>query len=390
MRNLVLIFLLNFPLSIPAQEIEISHGPYLQQMGENEVTIIWTTNKDALSWVELAPGGNDSFYAVERPKYWDTSYGSKNTGKLHRVTISGLEPGTEYRYRIFSKEIMSYKYHRVLYGNIASSNVYSQKPYVFTTLDKNNNTLSFKVVNDIHSKNDNLRQMLKEVNRNNTDLVIFNGDMVSILNDVEEIFPEFMDTATELFAKEVPIFYCRGNHETRGRGASGLYDYIPTTTGEFYYTFQAGPVFFVVLDSGEDKPDSDIEYSELANFDAYRSKQAKWLESVVTSDEFQQADFRIVIMHIPPTASTWHGTQDITRKFVPILNSARVDVMLCGHTHNYRFIDKGEEAGIEFPILINDNETWLDVTVDKEIKILQKEMSGKTLNSHLFPDTSLK
>lgn len=382
-KKLIILFL-NFPLFIFSQEIEITHGPYLQQMGENEVTIVWTTNKNALSWVELAPIGNDSFYAFERPKYYDTAYGSKKTGKLHRITLSGLQPGTEYRYRIFSKEIINYENHRVLYGNIASSNVYSQKPYIFKTLDSKKSTLSFRVVNDIHAKNNNLNKMLCTTDRSNTDLIFFNGDMVSMLNETQEIFTGFMDTAVELFAKEIPVFYCRGNHETRGGGASGLYDYYPTKTGEFYYSFQAGPVFFIVLDSGEDKPDSDIEYSELAYFDAYRSEQAEWLEWVVSSNEFRQAAFRIVIMHIPPTASTWHGTKEVTQKFIPILNNAYIDVMLCGHTHNYKFIDKGEDAGIKFPILINDDETWLDIVIDSEIKIRQKDMSGNILKNHFL------
>ncbi len=384
MKKTLTIFFVIIPLFVISQEIEITHGPYLQLTGDNEATITWTTNKHALSWVELAPGGNDSFYAEERPKYYDTAYGSKKIDTLHRVTLSGLQPGMEYRYRIFSKAVTSYEGHRVLYGNIASSNVYTQKPYTFKTLDPNKNTLSFKVVNDIHAKNNNLQQMLSGINRSNTDLVIFNGDMVSMLNDTEEIFSGFMDTSIELFAKEVPLFFNRGNHETRGRGAACLYDYFPTRTGEFYYAFQAGPVFFIMLDSGEDKPDSDIEYSELAHFDTYRTEQARWLESVVASSEFQQAAFRVVIMHIPPVSSSWHGTRDVTRKFIPILNNARISVMLSGHTHNYRFIDKGEEPGIEFPILINDDETWLDIVVDKKIEILQKDMTGKTLNSHSF------
>ena len=150
------------------------------------------------------------------------------------------------------------------------------------------------------------------------------------------------------------------------------------------YCFQDGPVFFLVLDGGEDKPDSDIEYSELAHFDDYRTRQAEWLKKVVASEEFRQAPFRVVIMHIPPTASTWHGTRDVMEKLIPVLNGSDIDVMLCGHTHNYRFIGKGEEPGINFPILINDDETWLDVEVDSEIRITQKEMSGNPLKQHHF------
>ena len=36
------------------EAFKITHGPYLQAMDEAGVNIIWTTNKNAISWVELA------------------------------------------------------------------------------------------------------------------------------------------------------------------------------------------------------------------------------------------------------------------------------------------------------------------------------------------------
>lgn len=383
MRTNWLLIFFCLPIFLFSQGIQITNGPYLQRIGENEATIIWTTNNDAISWLELAPAGNDSFYATERPRYYNTSHGSRVIDKLHRITVKGLSPGTEYRYRIFSKEVTGYAGHQVLYGTIASSNVYSRKPFSFTTLDKNKKAFSFRVVNDIHGKADNLLAMLKDVKKENTDLVIFNGDMISTLNDEKEIFTGFMDTAIELFAKEIPIFYTRGNHETRGRANTKLYDYFPGSNGHFYFAFRHGPVFFLVLDSGEDKPDSDIEYSELSQFDNYRDEQKEWIETVIATPEFQSAPFRIAIMHIPPSGTTWHGTQDVARKFLPLLNKANIDIMLSGHTHNYKYIDKGDDQNIHFPVLINDDETYLEISVNSQIEILQKDMSGKTVNRHV-------
>ena len=54
-------------VSAQEQEIKISGGPYLQQMGEHEVTIVWMTNRPAVSWVEIAPNDGRSFYATEHP-----------------------------------------------------------------------------------------------------------------------------------------------------------------------------------------------------------------------------------------------------------------------------------------------------------------------------------
>ena len=38
-----------------AQAIKIIHGPYIQSLGENEATIMWVTDAESLSWVEVAP-----------------------------------------------------------------------------------------------------------------------------------------------------------------------------------------------------------------------------------------------------------------------------------------------------------------------------------------------
>ena len=53
--------------------------------------------------------------------------------------------------------------------------------------------------------------------------------------------------------------------------------------------------------------------------------------------------------------------------------------MLCGHEHKYNYITPN--AQVAFPILINDNETYLDVNVDnKSMNILVKDRSGGELH----------
>lgn len=39
-------------------KITITHGPYLQNVGSNEATIVWITDKPSIGWVELASDGN--------------------------------------------------------------------------------------------------------------------------------------------------------------------------------------------------------------------------------------------------------------------------------------------------------------------------------------------
>ena len=43
--------------------------PYLQQVSGTEATIMWATNKNAVSWVEIAPNDTLHFYATEHPNF---------------------------------------------------------------------------------------------------------------------------------------------------------------------------------------------------------------------------------------------------------------------------------------------------------------------------------
>ena len=174
-----------------------------------------------------------------------------------------------------------------------------------------------------------------------------------------------------------------GNHENRGSFSPSFLDYFPTSTGEVYYTFRQGPAYFVVLDCGEDKPDSDIRYYGLSTTDAYREQEARWLKGVVESEEYRAAPLHIVVLHmIPGGKSSWHGEQEIRRLFVPILNEASVDIMLCGHYHRYQWIDDGSR-GTNFPILVNSNRDKLVVKADRRgIDIDVVNTGGEVIKRH--------
>src|SRR3546814_1023557 len=119
----------------------------------------------------------------------------------------------------------------------------------------------------------------------------------NLLNETQ-LFAHYMDTATALFASETPMYYARGNHETRGTFANSFPNYFPTTSGQLYYLFRRGPVCFVVLVCGEDKPDSDIEYSGIVNMDAYRTQQAEWLKAALQQTEYRDAHYKVLIRHM--------------------------------------------------------------------------------------------
>ena len=384
MRNSIITILLLISATVSAQKpFAISHGPYLQGLTENEVTIVWTTNRNAVSWVELAPDDNSHFYLTERPKFFSEAYGFKTMDSVHIVTLKNLDPNTRYRYRVYSQEVLSHVGTKVLYGTIAATNVYRARPLVFTTNNSAKNDASFLVLNDIHGNNELMETLLKDADWEKTDFVFFNGDMASVINSEEQLFGDFLDKAVELFARETPMYYARGNHETRGNFAYTFPRYFPTSTGQLYYTFRQGPVSFIVLDCGEDKPDSDLEYSGIVAFDNYRSQQAEWLKEAVKEKEFLDAPYRVVIVHMPPFGG-WHGEKEIEEKFVPVLEQAGIDVMLCGHLH--RHVHKKAGDGQNFPILVNSNKTIIKARTENNMLLIDVvDTEWKVVDSMKLP-----
>ena len=383
MKKLLAILLLF--VAATARGIETETGPYLQAVGEHEFTVVWTTDADAVAWVEVAPDDGSDFYAVERPRYYQSEHGRRTIGRVHRVTVRGLEPGTCYRYRIFAQQILERESSHPIGGRVAASRVYKHEPYRMTTLDASRPKVRFSVVNDIHGNDSLLCRLLDGVTRANTDLVFFNGDMTSSVDSEEQIARAYLGPASKLFASEVPLVMVRGNHENRGTFSYRLSDYVVTPEGRFYYMFRQGPVCFVVLDCGEDKPDNDIEYSGLADFDRYRAEQAEWLRRAVASDEFRNAPLRIVLLHIPPLHYDWHGGHEVQERFMPLLQGAGVDLLLCGHLHRAFYTPAGEDR-YDFPILINSNRECVRVEASADGIVAEvRDAAGKVTRNIRIP-----
>ncbi len=192
--------------------------------------------------------------------------------------------------------------------------------------------------------------------------------------------------SVDAFAADMPLFMARGNHENRGQWGTHYMDYFPTSSGTPYYTFRSGPAFCIVLDGGEDKPDSDIRNLDLMISDPYREQEAEWLRGVVSSEEFRSAPVRIVFLHMPPSPKGWHGGAEISRLFVPILNQAGIDLMLSAHIHGYKLYPAGHKStGCAFPVLCNPNRTRMDVEATAgRIKCDIYDKEGKLTHSDTF------
>jgi predicted phosphodiesterase len=363
--SLGILFLFMFNQQVSAQKLEINHGPYLQYMTPNEVTVVWTTNVDCISWIEVYEEDGSSFYEKDRPRFFEASDGLKTIGRIHKITLTDLKPATRYVYRAYSKEVKDRFYRNPVYGGTVSTDPTNGRLLYFTTDKLIKDKTKCVVIADMHGNASKVGKLLEDVNWDEIDFVVSNGDYVSNLNSEDDLFDGGLDTCVDIFAKEIPYYAVRGNHETRGVMAHKLKNYFYCPQNKFYYTFSSGSTLFIILDGGEDKPDSALEYSGLVDFDTYRTEEAEWLKKVTESDKFKNAEHIIVFNHVPPFTKEkfWHGDAEVREKLVPILNNAGIDLMICGHTHRYSFQEK--KSGVNnFPILTIDNKSRLDLSID--------------------------
>ena len=89
---------------------------------------------------------------------------------------------------------------------------------------------------------------------------------------------------------------------------------------------------------------------------------------------------------MPPVAErdSWYGCLEGNRLFVPILNKAGIDLMLCGHLHKYVYHPASGDANV-FPVIVNGNKTVANVYVkEKSLSVEILDLEGKKVKIHTF------
>ena len=328
---------------------------------------MWMVSGNATSWVEYGKTQQRGSRAIHS----QAGMIDVNPG-VQKVILTGLEPGTRYFYRVASREVKLHEAYKVIYGDTLFSNVYS-----FTTPSSITQQFSFLAFNDIHSKPEFVSKVVSR--EKDFSFVMLNGDILGDINSEDDISKYMLIPLSNYFASSKPFFLTRGNHETRGNGARSLGKYIDTPNGKYYYSFFYGNACFIVLDCGEDKPDDNREYFGLADFDNYRMDEAEWLALELQKPEFKNAKYKIVCSHMPLTLqplaknASGHGMRDCSEKFAPLLSNAGIDLLLCGHTHQFSVIQP-QKGVTSFPVIVGgapvsgknlEKTTYTLVEVDK-------------------------
>jgi acid phosphatase type 7 len=335
------------------ESLRITHGPWLQNLTSDGVTVCWTTNMPAVPgvWMVSVAPGKDSLIRNSTDGLIDAG------GTLHKVRLSGLQSGIKYTYRVSSVELLKLRPYQIYYGDTLKG-----KEFSFTTMNPNLKTTRFLVVNDIHTNGAKLAGFLKSGEAGKQDLVIYNGDLVDNFETESQLLGPIIDTSVRYFASGVPFVFVRGNHETRGIMSRKLKDYLDYPENRYYHAFDEGPVHFVVLDCGEDKPDDNHYYYGLADYDRYRMQELAWLREHVKTPAYRNAAYRVIIVHMPVLAGEkyGYGPQFLADHFGPVIREAGADLMIAAHTHSHLWLDP-PASGFGFPMLINSNTNFVQV-----------------------------
>ena len=380
-----LLFSLMLLFSVGAKAIKVTHGPWICDMDSTGTTIVWVTDVPGMSWVEIAPDSADHFYGRARQRYYDVLAGRKVlTDSVHRVRIEGLKPDTKYRYRVFTQEVAEWRYDDwVTLGKTACTDVWRGKPHEFKTFPAKPREVTFLVLNDIHERAQFMKDLCKNVDFKKLDFVLLNGDMSNRLRNQQHMMEAYLDTCVRMFATHTPLFFNRGNHELRGQFADYLYRYYPTNNGKYYRVQHVAGIDFLFIDTGEDKPDEDIEYSGIVNYDQYREEEARWLRGLRESKQVGKHPL-IVFSHIPPTLQKWHGPYHLQKTLMPELNKMNVSVMLSAHLHAFGYQEPNEV--INFPNLVNSNNTYLLCRIaNGRMEVDYVGLKGKDKKHFTFP-----
>lgn len=337
-------------LKTPADQI-FRTRPYLQNPVGEGITVSWLTNAPVYSWVEY---GTDTTDLQRARTLRDGQVICNNY--IHKIRVNDLKPGMTYYYRICSKEILSYRAYSKIFGDTVVSKFYS-----FRLPEEKTGDFTALIFNDVHKQHQTIEALYNQVKDLKYDFVIFNGDCIDDPADEKEAVHSLSFFNDKVGAAEVPVFYLRGNHEIRNAYSIGLrelFDYVGDKT---YGAFNWGDTRFVMLDCGEDKPDTHWVYYGLNDFTQLRNDQISFLKSELSSKAFQKAQKRVLVHHVPLYGNT-DDYKPCTDLWGDLLKKAPFNVSVNAHTHEYAFHPKGS-VGNNFPVFVGGGYSLDSATV---------------------------
>lgn len=332
-----------------AQGVKV--GPWVCNTRENSVTILWTSEVPGMAFLELEDG----------TQKYETFAGRRIFGRLHSITLGGLNAGQVVKYRVCGQNLTDGSNARKPKFGDYYKGVWHQ----VRTLNSKAGSCRFSVFNDIHMRIDKYAALAGQVDSAATDFIFLNGDITSAGNYVLDSAVKYAIQPLGSVANGHPLFFGRGNHEGRGDNVQLFAQIYPNSTpAPFYYTFRQGPVAFIVFDAGETGQERSILFSGGTVYEEYLNDQMEWAREAVLEPEFKDAPVQICILHVPmfdhPDKKDYLIQRWLHHHFTDFLNKAGIDLMIGADIHEFMLYEAGS-MGNNYPIIVNDDARRMEV-----------------------------
>lgn len=303
-------------------------GPYLQSATSTSIIIRWRTDVPTDSRVAFGPAPGSFTQHVD----------SAALRTEHEVKLSGLQPSKRYYYSIGSSQ-------EVLQGD--SDNFFETAPPpgqqgkyrigVFGDCGKNS-------VIQINVR-DNLTGFLGNEYMNAWLLL---GDNAYQAGTDAEYQSGFFNIYKQKFLKQSPLYPCPGNHDYANDAQRQVDHAVPyynlftvpvageaggaASGTEAFYSFDYGNIHFLSLDSYGKENGSTRLYDTLG-------AQVQWIKADLAANT--NKEWVVAYWHHPPFTKGSHNSDtetelvSIRENFIRILERNGVDLILCGHSHDY-------------------------------------------------------
>lgn len=299
-------------LSLPTWSAQLWLAPYVQDVSRNRAVVQWVTVGGGVGEVRLLPDGlpviamsETMLPSVTRlpiPIY------------IHRAELRNLEAGKRYRYEV----------------KVDGVNVAAGRELSFQTAG--DGPVRFLVFGDSGDGGQPQRQLAARLRDEEAQFLLHVGDIAYWEGNFTQFAEVFFLVYPELLGR-MAVFPVPGNHDYEFFDALAYRSLftVPTSGVDAsgrgrYYSFDWGPVHFVVIDSN--RPLRDAAEG--------RGAMLAWLEHDLMTT---RQPWRVALVHHPPFPTSVEKRADplcglVAAMITPVLERHGVQLLLAGHEHN--------------------------------------------------------